>query len=456
MENHRGKRIQQLVNTLLIVVVVVSAAWLSTRYKFEADWTYGNRNTLTAASQKLMASLKDPVQMLVFDFPNSEKRPDVKTWVDRYQRFKPDFKLEFVDPGSDPARVKKYNVAQAGEAVLEYQGRHESLRELSEPAITGALQRLASSGEHYILFLEGHGERGSQSAVGNTQNDMTQFAEALTGKGLKVLPLNLVKTPKIPDNTSVLVIASPTRTLLEGEIRLIDDYVENGGNLLWLTDPETPTGLDELAKTLAITWQNGTVIFADYAAIGSPSPAVFVATDYPPNAVTQGFKDITAFPLARSVTFEKDPTKARGWTAVPIVQTDERAWLETGKLEGGVSFDPKDGDLSGPLIVGLTLTRERKSADGKATTQRVALFGDSDFLSDANMKAYGNGPLGLNVLQWLASQDAQLNIDVAKAPDTVLRLPGWAYWVVGAGFTLGLPLLLLGYGVLRWVVRRRK
>lgn len=455
MKPSHAKRIQQIINALLILLVVVAIGILSNRYKIEADWTYGSRNTLTAASQKFLATLKDPVQVIVFDYPNSSNRQDIEAWIGRYQRFKKNVSLEFVDPSADPARVKKYEISAPGEAVIEYQGRHETLQQMSESAVTGALQRLSESGEHYIVFLEGHGERNPVTAVGNTQNDITQLGEALKGKGLKVQTLNLVKTPSIPDNTSVLVIASPTKTLLEGEERLINEYLDRGGNLLWLTDPELPAGLPEVTKKLAVTWQNGFVIFADYAALGAPNPAVFYATDYPPNEVTRDFRDVAAFPLSRSIGIDPDVSKHGGWTQVPIVQTNERAWLETGKVEGGVSFDPDKGDIGGPLNIGVIETRDRKGADGKPAKQRVALFGDSDFLSDANLATLGNKQFALNVIQWLAARDAQINIDVPKAPDTVLRLPGWAFWVIGAGYTLGLPLLLLGYGVVRWLVRRR-
>lgn len=472
MNTRNPKRIQQIINGLLILIVVVALGVLSARYKFEADWTHGNRNTLTAGSQKLLGTLKDPVQVLVFDYPNSDTRRDIESWIGRYQRFKPDVKLDFIDPSANPAKVKQYEITAPGEVVIEYQGRRETLRQMSEALITGALQRLASTGERVVVFLEGHGERSVQPGPGATQNDLTQLAEALKGKGLKVQSLNLVKTPKIPDNTSTLVIAGPTQTLLDAEEKLIDDYVARGGNLLWLTDPEVPAGLPKLAATLGIHWQDGVVIFPDYAALGSPNPAVFLATDYPPSELTRDFREVTAFPLARSVAAETDPAKRNGWTATPVVQTDDQAWLETGKLDSGaVSFDPKAGDIGGPLNIGLALTREKKASDAadatppkdgeakpepaKAGTQRVLLFGDSDFLSDANLSTLANKPFALNLVQWLASNDAQLNIDVPKAPDTVLRLPGWAFWLIGLGYTLLLPALLLGFGVTRWLVRRR-
>jgi ABC-type uncharacterized transport system involved in gliding motility auxiliary subunit len=469
--NKSQKLLQQLVNGLLIAIVIGLLGWLSVHYKIEADWTANHRNTLTAGSQKLLKQLSGPIKFVDFDYANAETKPDVQQWVDRYHHFKSDVSVEFVDPSREPGKVKEYDVQQPGEVVLEYQGRREHLRSLSEPVITAALQRMTDSEEHFIVFLQGHGERSLEADGKDTSFD--QFVAALKDKGLKAEPLNLVKTPKIPDNASALVIASPTQKLLDGEIKIINDWVAGGGNLLWLTDPDQATGLDALAKTLDITWLNGFAVFPDYQALGTGSPGVYVATDYPPNPVTEGFTEITAYPLTRALEWNKDAAKAAGWNVQPLLTTNENAWLETGKMQGEIKFDEKDGDKPGPLTLGLTLTREIKtpaaaetSADAAAKpdaakpaatrTQRVVLIGDSDFLSDADLPALGNKQLGLNVIQWLASRDAQLNIDVPKAPDSQLFLPGWATWLIGLGYTFVLPALLLGYGVTRWLVRRRK
>ena len=84
------------------------------------------------------------------------------------------------------------------------------------------------------------------------------------------------------------------------------------------------------------------------------------------------------------------------------------------------------------------------------------LVGDADFLADAYVGELGNQQLGLNIVQWLATRDAQLNIDIKAAPDTMLYLPGWATVTISAIFVLLLPLTLVGFGVARWAVRRRR
>lgn len=441
---------QQLFSGLLFIAALVLLALLSVRFKTELDWTAGNRNTLTAASQKQLQSMPDPLRFLVFAPSGAEVRRAVETDLAKYRRVKSNISIEYIDPAAQPQKVKEYKVSAIGEVVAEYQGRRESLRATTEPAVTSALQRLAYGGEQWVLFLEGHGERPLEDA----QNPATfaRFAQLLGEKGLKVRSLNLVKEAKIPDNTSVLVIASPERQPLAGELKLIQDYVQRGGNLLWLADPDYPAGLAPLAQALGIAWQSGYAILPEYQIIGTGHPGFFAAIGYPPHPVTQGFEQITLFPLARSLV----ANPAAGWTVQPLLQTSEAAWLETGDISSGrVAQDAQD--IKGPLTIGLSLTRERSGGEaGKAQTQRVALVGDADFVSNAYLGELGNQQLGINLLQWLASRDAQLNVDVPKAPDVSLYLPGWATIVIALGFVILLPLGLLGFGVTRWILRRRR
>jgi ABC-type uncharacterized transport system involved in gliding motility auxiliary subunit len=464
--------LQQLLSAVLFVGVLGMLAWLSNKYSVEADWTAGNRNTLTAPSRRLLDTLPEPIAFKVFVYPRSETRQAIEADVRRYQRVKANVTLEFIDPATHPEQVRAYNVQRDGEAVVEYQGRHESLSATTEQAITAALQRLAHSGERWVVFLEGHGER----AIGDSeQQGLSEFATFLRDKGLKLRGLNLAIDPRVPDNTAVLVIAAPERPLLEGEVKLLGDYVQRGGNLLWLADPATGprdpvASLDPLAKGLNVAWQKGTGILLESASLGLP-PFVYITTQYPRNPVTHDFPENALFPLVRGLTYKSDPA---GWNAEPLLTTSEHAWLETGKLEGELAMEPNKGDIAGPLTLGVTLTREVKppapaapvapvapkageppAAPEAGKPQRVALVGDSDFISNAYVGQLGNSLLGLNLVQWLASQDEQLNIDVPKAPDRSLVIPAWGMYGLYFGYLLLLPAALLGFGITRWVIRRR-
>jgi ABC-type uncharacterized transport system involved in gliding motility auxiliary subunit len=347
--------------------------------------------------------------------------------------------------------VRELNVQSPGEVVVEYQGRHENLHATTEPIITTALQRLTFSGEQWVVFLEGHGERAINDP--EAQSGYGKFADALRGKGLKVQALNLAKEGKIPDNTSVLVLAGTMQEPLAGEAQLLQDYVAKGGALLWMNDSDSKAEIAPLAKALSITWQKGVVI--DPVAQELQLPAGFyVPGGYPPNPVTQGFDQYTLYPLAEAVSVDK----GTAWNAVPLLNSSDHSWLETEpKMGGEVKYD--GNDIKGPLNVGLTLLREHKDgsgADVKSRAQRIALIGNANFLNNTYLAQQGNQQFGINLVQWLASRDSQLNIDIPKAPDTSLNMPSWAVAAISIFFVALLPLLLIGYGVMRWVVRRRK
>jgi ABC-type uncharacterized transport system involved in gliding motility auxiliary subunit len=462
--NKNQARIQQVTSALLFAAIIVSLGWLSTRFKLEADWTSGNRNTLTEASRKQLEAMPDPIRFIAFVYPSADIRRELESRIQRYQRFKKDVSLDFIDPATQPQKIKEYNVSASGEVVVEYQGRRENLRAISEQTVTTALQRLSSSGERWVVFLEGHGEH---SIDDQEQGGYAKFVQDLRDKGIKVRTLNLATDPRVPDNASVLVIAAPGKVLLDGEQKLVIDYLNAGGNLLWLADPENEPGAPKLAETLGINWLKGTGIMLESAALQLP-PFVYVATRYPPNPVTKDFGENVLLPLVRGLTARTDA----GWNVQPLLTTGEEAWLETASLDGEIALDEGKGDTKGPLTIAATLTRNAETAeavkpaegepasdkDRKETPrqQRVAVVGDSDFLSNAYYDQLGNSGLGLNLAQWLSSRDTQLNIDVPKAPDTALFLPPWLSMLIGIGFVLLLPLGLLGFGVMRWVMRRRR
>lgn len=497
MTSKRSKLLQQLVNVGLLIVVVGLLGWLSNRYKSEFDWTYGHRNTLSEASQRLLKTLPGPIHFYAFVYSNAaDQRDSIKDGIGRYQRVKHDITLKFIDPSLDPQEVKKYNVTEPGQLVIEYAGQHETLDKVSEPNVSNALERLSSKQHAFIAFLGGHGEH---SIHDKDQNGYSDFAQALKDKGMRVLELNLAMQPQIPYNTSALVIAAPKNDLLPAEKRVIERYVNFGGNLLWLADTDYPPYLNGVAKQLGITWQNGYAVFPNYRELGTGNPGIYLASKYPQdNPVTKDFKEITVFPLVRSLTFDRQS----GWHQLPFLETSHDAWLEATQKQGAITFDPKDGDIPGPLTIGLAEKREvalpkeyvaardkalaaakaeqqrmdahnapatsgsapapaastakPPAAHGEEKQQRIIAIGDADFLSNGNLKVLGNRDLGVNLINWLASRDKALNISIPKAPDRQLYLPGWASWLITAGFIFVLPLLLVAFGVVRWALRRRR
>lgn len=452
----RKSRTQVVAQNALFLVLFLAAiallAKLSTQYVYEADWTYGQRNSLSPASVKLLETLDKPLAFTAYVRDNSALKDPLRRFVSKYQEVKKDASLSFVDTDTDPDAARAAGITADGELEVKYAGRSEKLTQINEAALGSAIERLARSSERYVVFLTGEGER---DPLGQHNFDLGDFGKQLEDKGFKLVSLSLAANPTVPENTSVLVIAGPQVDLLPGMVNIIRVYVKRGGNLLWLDDPGSLYGLEPLAKDLGLSIGTGTIVDPESQLFGISDPKVVLVPKYDDDsAITKDFTTATLFPAATSVDADKDS----GWQADVFLKTLPRSWLETGKLEGDVKYDPKRGDRLGPLGIGVSLTRVLKGTDKAHTPaeQRVVVTGDGDFISNAYLGNAGNLMLGLNIFNWLAHDDSYISIDPRPAPDLTLFLSPFAQGLIGFGFLLALPLVLLTAGIGVWLRRRRR
>lgn len=454
-KSRRAARVQNYLFVILLLIVVGLLAWLSTRFNYQADWTAGGRRSLAEASVEVLAKVSGPIKFTAFARDERDLRQAIGDMIARYQRYKRDVTLEFVNPDSEPERARDSGVTADGEVLLEYAGRRERLKpfELNEQQITNALQRILRTGERWLVFLVGHGER---RPLGQANHDLSTWAQELQAKGFKIRELNLAESPVIPDNTSVLVIASPAVDLLPGEREAVKDYLARGGNLLLLTDPGPQHALDEIAKELGAQVLPGTVVDLTTQLLGIQSAAISAVTNYRPrNPVTRDFNLLTVFPLAAGLTLE--PGSA--WKGEPMLETGSGSWIETGPLSGEVQFN-EGKDIRGPVTLGVSLSRPSPAAKdmqgAAAQEQRAVVVGDGDFLSNRYLGNVGNLDLGMNIVNWLSADEGLINIPTKTAHDTGLVLTPLQSGIIGFGFLMGLPALLLVSGLMIWWRRRKR
>lgn len=442
-------RLQALLFATLFIGIIGMLAWLSTQYVYQADWTTGARNTISDETRRLLDDMQHPVNISAFVQDDELIRSQIKDLIGSYQRFKQDITLEFVNPDREPARVRELGIASGGEIVIRYLDRSENIQTLSEQQLSNALLRLSRQQQRWIVFLTGHGER---PPAGDTNHGLGIFTGELERKGLNVQTVNLAEA-EIPSNTNLLVLAGPRVELLPGEIAKLQRHVEQGGNLLWLAEPGDLHGLQALAEQLDISLLPGMIVDATSQMFGIENPGFAIVTGYPRHEITNEMTAVTVYPEAAALEINDSET----WDAIPLLTTLERAWTELGEIAGEIQFDPDTDERAGPLDIGVALTRERNDDSGASLPmQRIIVIGDGDFLSNTYLGNAGNLGLGLNMVQWLSHDDAALNVRIKSAPDTSLVLGKTAQAVIGLGFLVGLPVLLLLSGVVIWLLRRRR
>ena len=431
---------------LLCVVIAVCVAALSARFSFTADWSAGARATITPQSQSLLQQLKGPLEITGYARPG-DLRTKTSLLVDRYRRFKHDIGLKFVDPDADPVATQDASITTDGELVLTWNGHTQFVTQLDEPSFSDALVRLARGGDKLVAFITGDGER---DASGKNAADLGAFVQRLSTRGIRALPLNLAEAAEVPRNANLVVLASPQAALLPASVQKLQDYVANGGNLLWLTEPgNDDLGLTPLAQALGIKRLPGRLFDAQSAtAIGDAR--MLVTSHYPPQSITDDFDINTLFPRAAALA----ALPGAAWNVQPILQSGARSWNQTAPIDAArAAFDPNSGELKGPLTFGYALSRVSPSPD--KNQQRAVVIGGGDFLSNAFIGDAGNLAFGERVLDWLLGDDALASV-AQPAPDAVMKPTRAQLGVLTFGYLIALPILLILIGLaISWRRRRR-
>lgn len=441
--------IQTAVFVVLVVAIAGMLAWLSEHYKARWDWTAAGRNTLTEPSRVLLTRLDDPIEITAYVREEPVIRQSIVQLLERYQRYKPDITLKFVNPDLVPDEVRARNISADGEMVISYGQREEHAKLATEEALTTALEKLARADTRWITYMGGRGER---DLLGTASYDLGKLGAQLQRQGFKLHELSLAEAGEIPDEVAVLVISPGRQDLPPGEVDAILRYVDGGGNLLWLAEPGPIRGMEPVARALGIAFEPGVLVDPTTQVLGIAHPAFVPVAAYPAHPVTENLDQVSVYPHAVGISWSQPPD----WQTRGILSTGLRAWSETGDLAGELRYD--DGsDGSGPLDIGIAMERDGVAGDTRSEnrTQRVIVIGDGDFLSNAYLGSGSNLQLALNAFNWLADDETLIDIPVRSAPDIVFEMSRTTAGLIRFSLAFGLPALLLGIGLLIWHRRRR-
>ena len=211
----------------------------------------------------------------------------------------------------------------------------------------------------------------------------------------------LAQKGAVPADASVVVIAGPTVDLLPPEIEALKKYLEAGGKLVALVDPPAKVTDAPLTNLTAFLheWAMdlGTNVVVDVSGVGQligTDESVPVAARYPSHPIVEGFRLLTAYPLARSVTPVSGGVNNR--TAQTFIESSANSWGETdlaGMFASGKVENDKAKDTQGPVPIGAALSIPAPAAPaaaggpgGSAQARRAA---------EAGVAAGGGGRLRL-------------------------------------------------------------
>ncbi len=432
-----------LLQVIVFLAIVGMLAFITTRRHYRADLTKNNLYSLSDQTDKIVSGLDKDVQIKAF-FKASDQKIATDL-LDEYDYRSGKLSYELIDPDEEPTLNKKYGVTSYNSVVVESGYKRELITELNETNLTNAIIKVTREQDKVIYFLTGHGEK---KITDGAPQGMKDAAEAIKKENHLVREINLALRGSIPDSCTVLVIASPQTDLFPTELDTIKYFIDNGGKVLAMLDPDRGGNVRSFLETYKVTVGNDIII--EQSAISQlfgGGPAVPLVQTYDANhTITKDFGVMTFFPIASSVKPAEDKG---GYTMTELLKTSNSCWAETDYTSGKVSFD-ENTDTPGPLDIAVIV--EKDLADGKMA---IAVFGDADFASNAYFHQQGNGNLFLNTINYLAEEEDLISIRPKQVDDSRLTLTTAEVSTLFYLVVIAIPLVVIVLGVIVFFKRNR-
>ncbi|MBM3285339.1 MAG: hypothetical protein FJY81_05650, partial [Candidatus Aminicenantes bacterium] len=428
-------------NLLLIVVLVTAILVLVNtffaRHHHRFDFTEARLHSLSDQSVKLLKGLKNDVILKGFFRETNYNRGKMENLLKNYAYHSKKVKFEFIDPDKNPGLVKRYEINQDGTTILECGDKENRITTASEEDLTNAIIKVTREKKKVIYFLEGHGEGSIGESGDNGYSTARQELEKL---GYEVQKLTLALSETFPQDCALLVVPGPEKDLLPNELETIEDYLGKGGRVFFMADPETAPGLPSFLARFGFRLEDDIVVDTMSRLFGGDYFMPLVS-EYDYHEITQNFRYATFFPYARSVEIAEE--KPEGITANTLGKTSSNSWAERQLTEQRVSFD-KDKDRPGPISLAAVATikpKEEEKAEETGEAQekagaeepeerepkkegRLAVFGDSDFVTNRYYNLSGNGNFFLNTVNWLTEEADLISIQPkTSSPRTIHLTP---------------------------------
>lgn len=441
---------------LAFIGIIIAVNYIvAKQFPQRLDLTANQQHTLSDQTVQVLASLTEPVQVIGFFPPQMIQAQDqAQEVLKEYQLKSTNLTVQYVDPDANPALAQKYDNALPGTLVFAKDGRTEKVYQpYDENAVTNALLKVTQTTQPAIYFTTGHGEFNPKDTA---EAGYAAVEDYLKQINYKVDVLNTaVISGTIPADTSAIVIAGPTEKFSPDDDALFKNYLDKGGRILLMAEPNTDLGLTETLKDWGVEVVNDVVLEPTQNFYGNtPAPVI---TDFPDTPVTSKMQGLQVFfPYVRSIKAAEGSDKQQ--TALFTTTAEACEKTDFAKLSNDPAIQCDAADPKGPFVLGYAIEGAGTGGSNPDARSRLIVLGNATFATNNwinNQAAGGNQQLLRNMINWLAGQENLISIAPRDASVRSLGVLSANEINLIFATTVGLvPLAALVIGGFLWWQRR--
>ena len=431
---------------VVIIAIVIAANVMFSKLPTAArniDVSSNNLYSIGDTTHSVLDGLKNDVEIIVIkDKESTDKR--ISTLLAKYADYSDHIKVTYKDPVLYPSVTTTYDTEENNivikcdatdkttkvafsDIIVTSTSYYGSTYETSfdgEGQLTKAIDYVSNENNKLIYTISGHGE----SDLGKN------ISELISKSNFNVKSVNLLVDNGIPDDCDMLICNQPTKDLADDELKLLREYMENGGKMtVVLADTTTET-------------PNFDALMADYG-ISKVNGYIADTERYYGQNVYQIFPNYSSGDITGKFGSE-EYTLLFGSLGLKVEKTD------------GVTVDEfLTTSNKGAAVVGENDYTEGKYTLAAAATKdesRFTVFGSASIIDD-DFTSYYTNLMDLQVFMNSITSNfddvSNISIDSISLQTTYNTIANGSG--IGAIFIGIIPVALLILGFLRWFGRRK-
>lgn len=335
----------------------------------------------------------------------------------------------------------------------------------TEQSLTNAILDVNLEKKPKICFVTNHAENANQYQGAQ---------EYLKNEANNVEDLDLLVNGKVPDDCDVLVLTNPKEDFTEYERDLVVNYINNGGNIIALVDPNYKninlTNFQTILDMYGVSVSTGIIYESNSSRMINGYSNIIIPNVSGSSDITQYIYSDGAIALMNSgkINFKSsEELDGLGVTTESLVTASTSSFLRNDVTQTSSNKISTDEDAEGAVLATIA-TKNLTTENEDNKTSKLILFASSIFASDLTVSLngtssstrvmgisfYNNKDILINSASYLTDRTDNLTIrkdtgvvtyTATKKEDMIIRI-----------IITALPIIILITGIIVWQVRRRK
>ncbi len=465
-------------NTILLIAIIIAIVILINTFiqsleLTPIDCTSNKQYTITEESKNRIIDINKQVNIYMVGYNEEDAK---QTLIKQYSKINNNINVEMIDLTQRTDIADKYKL-QSGETTIiiesgekfkklyasdlsTYDSSYNTI-DITEEKITSSILNVTSDKIAKIYFLTGFSDYNI-----NQNGGMNFFSQYLNDEVLEYETLDILVKQEIPSDCETLVITTPKKDFDDYTTTKIENYINNGGNILWFNSSYgEQVNLKNVNKILALYGIDPFEVGYVYETNSNRIVLGYASCILENLGNTEIDKNLNNVILLGSTKINANSEKMvqLGIEETKIIQTEDTSYFRKNTSNTSSSTE---GDEVGGFTIGGIYKKKIESSENNEEEKisKLIIFGDNNFVSDIQISnnvyplillPYDNKDLALNAIAYLTDNDKGItirknynNVSNFTATDAQKSLIMKVVFII--------PIAIIILGIIVWIVRKRK